>query len=74
MAETVSSNRPIVDREKVRASSSVTQTSDGANSATNIQTAPFLIRTFLKIGAFHRLAQFEEGPLPIVDEQQIFTW
>ncbi|KAJ3479581.1 hypothetical protein NLI96_g8970 [Meripilus lineatus] len=53
MAETVSSNRPIVDREK---------------------TAPFLIRTFLKIGAFHRLAQFEEGPLPIADEQQIFTW
>ncbi|KAH9939963.1 histone deacetylase complex protein [Amylocystis lapponica] len=38
------------------------------------KTAPFLIRTFIKIGSFHRVAQFEEGPLPISDEQQIFTW
>lgn len=38
------------------------------------QTAPFLIRAFIKIGSFHRVAQFEDGPLPITDEQQIFTW
>ncbi|KIY73995.1 hypothetical protein CYLTODRAFT_341112, partial [Cylindrobasidium torrendii FP15055 ss-10] len=37
-------------------------------------TCPFLIRTFLKVGAFHRLPQFEEGPLPTTDETQIFTW
>ena len=33
-----------------------------------------MIRTFLKIGAFHRLSQFEDGNVPIADEQQIFTW
>ncbi|KAI8989882.1 Sin3 associated polypeptide p18-domain-containing protein [Trametes punicea] len=38
------------------------------------KTAPFLIRTFIKIGTFHRLQQFEDGPLPIADEQQIYTW
>lgn len=38
------------------------------------QTAPFLIRAFIKVGGFHRLTQFEDVPLPIVDEQQIFTW
>ncbi|KAI0731840.1 histone deacetylase complex protein [Fomitopsis betulina] len=38
------------------------------------KTAPFLIRTFIKVGGFHRVAQFEDGSLPIVDEQQIFTW
>ena len=38
------------------------------------QTAPFLIRTFVKVGAFHRLSLFEEGTLPTTDEQQIFTW
>ncbi|KZT06490.1 uncharacterized protein LAESUDRAFT_714233 [Laetiporus sulphureus 93-53] len=38
------------------------------------KTAPFLVRTFIKIGSFHRLPQFEEGTLPIADEQQIFTW
>ncbi|THG95617.1 hypothetical protein EW026_g6072 [Hermanssonia centrifuga] len=38
------------------------------------KTAPFLIRTFIKVGTFHRLNQFEEGPLPITDEQQLFTW
>ncbi|KAF9449052.1 hypothetical protein P691DRAFT_799728 [Macrolepiota fuliginosa MF-IS2] len=37
-------------------------------------TAPFLIRTFVKIGSFHRLSLFEEGGLPTTDEQQIFTW
>ncbi|KAK0443918.1 histone deacetylase complex protein [Desarmillaria tabescens] len=38
------------------------------------KTAPFLIRTFIKIGSFHRIGQFEDGPLPTTDEQQIFTW
>ncbi|TFY81049.1 hypothetical protein EWM64_g2960 [Hericium alpestre] len=38
------------------------------------KTAPFLIRAFIKPGSFHRLAQFQDGPLPTADEQQIFTW
>ncbi|TDL30028.1 hypothetical protein BD410DRAFT_737267 [Rickenella mellea] len=38
------------------------------------KTAPFLIRTFVKIGGFHRLTLFDEGVLPTTDEQQIFTW
>ncbi|OSX59542.1 hypothetical protein POSPLADRAFT_1094093, partial [Postia placenta MAD-698-R-SB12] len=38
------------------------------------KTAPFLIRTFIKIGSFHRITQFEDGPIPTTDEQQIFTW
>lgn len=41
---------------------------------TTLQTAPFLIRTFVKIGGFHRLTLFEDGTLPTTDEQQIFTW
>ncbi|KAL0576591.1 hypothetical protein V5O48_005384 [Marasmius crinis-equi] len=36
--------------------------------------APFLIRTFVKIGGFHRLTLFEDGTLPTTDEQQLFTW
>ena len=35
--------------------------------------APFLIRTFVKAGTFHRLPLFE-GTRPATDEQQIFTW
>ncbi|KAH9986133.1 Sin3 associated polypeptide p18-domain-containing protein [Russula vinacea] len=38
------------------------------------KTAPFLIRAFVKVGSYHRLAQFQDGPLPIPDELQIFTW
>ncbi|EPQ58899.1 hypothetical protein GLOTRDRAFT_135912 [Gloeophyllum trabeum ATCC 11539] len=38
------------------------------------KTAPFLIRTFIKIGSFHRLNVFEDGALPTTDEQQIYTW
>ncbi|KAN0126381.1 Sin3 associated polypeptide p18 (SAP18) domain containing protein [Russula decolorans] len=38
------------------------------------KTAPFLIRAFVKVGSFHRLSQFQDGPLPIPDELQIFTW
>ncbi|KAI9447373.1 histone deacetylase complex protein [Lactarius indigo] len=38
------------------------------------KTAPFLIRAFVKTGSFHRISQFEDGPLPIADELQIFTW
>ncbi|KAH8979365.1 Sin3 associated polypeptide p18-domain-containing protein [Lactarius hatsudake] len=38
------------------------------------KTAPFLIRAFVKTGSFHRISQFEDGPVPIADELQIFTW
>ncbi|KAF8165932.1 Sin3 associated polypeptide p18-domain-containing protein [Crassisporium funariophilum] len=38
------------------------------------KTAPFLIRTFVKIGGFHRLSLFEDSTLPTTDEQQLFTW
>ncbi|KAH9971396.1 Sin3 associated polypeptide p18-domain-containing protein [Lactifluus volemus] len=38
------------------------------------KTAPFLIRAFVKVGSFHRLSQFQDGPLPMADELQIFTW
>ncbi|KAI0245873.1 Sin3 associated polypeptide p18-domain-containing protein [Lactifluus subvellereus] len=38
------------------------------------KTAPFLIRAFVKVGSFHRLSQFQDGPLPLADELQIFTW
>ncbi|KAG5641509.1 hypothetical protein DXG03_004838 [Asterophora parasitica] len=38
------------------------------------KTAPFLIRTFVKIGSFHRLGLFEDSTLPTTDEQQLFTW
>ena len=40
----------------------------------SLQTSPFLVRTFVKIGGFHRLTLFEDGTLPTTDEQQIFTW
>ena len=39
-----------------------------------LQTTLFLIRTFVKIGGFHRLTLFEDGTLPTTDEHQIFTW
>ncbi|KAI9574375.1 Sin3 associated polypeptide p18-domain-containing protein [Boletus coccyginus] len=38
------------------------------------KTAPFLIRSFVKVGTFHRLSLFEEGTLPTTDEHQLFTW
>jgi hypothetical protein len=41
---------------------------------TVVQAAPFLVRTFVKIGSFHRLSLFEDGSLPTTDEQQLFTW
>ncbi|KAJ7048095.1 Sin3 associated polypeptide p18-domain-containing protein [Mycena amicta] len=34
----------------------------------------FLVRTFVKIGSFHRITLFEDGTLPTTDEQQLFTW
>ncbi|KAF8187203.1 histone deacetylase complex protein [Pholiota molesta] len=43
-------------------------------SVSREKTAPFLIRTFVKIGSFHRLSLFEDGTLPTTDEHQIFTW
>ncbi|GJJ06982.1 hypothetical protein Clacol_001180 [Clathrus columnatus] len=38
------------------------------------KTAPFLIRTFVKISGFHRPSLFEDGTLPTTDEHQLFTW
>ncbi|KAL4076308.1 Sin3 associated polypeptide p18-domain-containing protein [Scleroderma yunnanense] len=49
-------------------------TSAGQPIVSREKTAPFLIRTFVKVGTFHRLSLFEEGTLPTTDEQQIFTW
>ncbi|KAF6751007.1 hypothetical protein DFP72DRAFT_909018 [Ephemerocybe angulata] len=37
------------------------------------KTAPFLIRTFAKVGGFHRLGLFEDGTLRTTDEHQLFT-
>nr|GAT43627.1 predicted protein [Mycena chlorophos] len=41
---------------------------------TREKTVPFLIRTFVKIGSFHRITLFEDGTFPTTDEQQLFTW
>lgn len=71
MEDTTPAGKPIVDREKVR-DSGLCSCSAGSQSCA--QTAPFLIRTFVKIGTYHRLNQFEDGPLPVSDEQQIYTW
>ncbi|KIY46034.1 hypothetical protein FISHEDRAFT_26105, partial [Fistulina hepatica ATCC 64428] len=38
------------------------------------QTTPFLIRTFVKMGGFHKLTLFEDGAPPTNDEHQLFTW
>ena len=70
MEDTTPAGKPIVDREKVRLSSQFRSCA----RITVLQTAPFLIRTFVKIGTYHRLQQFEDGPLPLGDEQQIYTW
>ncbi|KAF8138806.1 Sin3 associated polypeptide p18-domain-containing protein [Boletus edulis] len=43
-------------------------------SSPSSQTAPFLIRSFVRVGTFHRLSLFEEGTLPTTDEHQLFTW
>ncbi|KAF8841546.1 hypothetical protein BDN67DRAFT_996104 [Paxillus ammoniavirescens] len=51
-----------------------TTTPTGQSVVSREKTAPFLIRSFVKVGTFHRLSQFEEGTLPTTDEQQIFTW
>lgn len=58
-----------VAREKV-----CTMFISGETVLNHRQTAPFLIRTFVKIGSFHRLTLFEDGMLPTTDEQQLFTW
>ncbi|KAH8793863.1 hypothetical protein DL96DRAFT_1739055 [Flagelloscypha sp. PMI_526] len=34
----------------------------------------FLVHTFVKVDKFHRMDVFDDGPLPISDEHQIFTW
>ena len=65
MEETTSAGKPIVDREKVR----MYMTAYAKEVLTTCaQTAPFLIRTFVKVGAYHRLTQFEDGPLPLTDD------
>ncbi|KIM75231.1 hypothetical protein PILCRDRAFT_79224 [Piloderma croceum F 1598] len=51
-----------------------TTTPAGQPIVSREKTSPFLIRTFIKIGSFHRLTLFEDGTLPTTDEQQIFTW
>ena len=71
MEDVTPAGKPIVDREKVCASRRSLYTM-GPHRC--VQTAPFLIRTFVKIGTYHRLNQFEDGPLPVADEQQIYTW
>ena len=71
MEEVTPAGKPIVDREKVCFVRRSLYTSGPHRCA---QTAPFLIRTFVKIGTYHRLNQFEDGPLPVADEQQIYTW
>lgn len=38
-----------------------------------LQQPPFLIRTFIKPHAHHRIISFE-GQLPIADELQVYTW
>ncbi|KAG0703838.1 histone deacetylase complex protein [Suillus ampliporus] len=51
-----------------------TTTPAGQPIVSREKTAPFLIRTFVKVGSFHRLSLFEENALPTTDEQQIYTW
>ncbi|KIK39461.1 hypothetical protein CY34DRAFT_56977, partial [Suillus luteus UH-Slu-Lm8-n1] len=51
-----------------------TTTPAGQPIVSREKTAPFLIRTFVKVGSFHRLSLFEENTLPTTDEQQIYTW
>ncbi|KAF8338453.1 histone deacetylase complex protein [Amanita rubescens] len=51
-----------------------TTTPSGQPIVDRSKTTPFLIRTFVKIGGFHRLTLFEDGALPTTDEHQIFTW
>jgi histone deacetylase complex subunit SAP18 len=73
MEEKTPAGQPIIDREKVWQTHHVT--ADLTSSLTfSLQTAPFLIRAFVKVGSFHRLSQFQDGPLPLTDELQIFTW
>lgn len=62
------SGQPIVSREKVGFEDF------SATKPDQRQTAPFLIRTFVKLGGHHRLTLFEDGALPTTDEHQIFTW
>ena len=38
-----------------------------------LQQAPFLVRTFIKPHAHHRILDFE-GQLPVADELQVYTW
>ncbi|KAL9713177.1 hypothetical protein Ac2012v2_004418 [Leucoagaricus gongylophorus] len=46
----------------------------GNASLSRETTVPFLIRTFVRIGSFHRLSLFEDGSPPTTDEHQLHTW
>ncbi len=74
MDDKTPSGQPIVDREKVCHSRHFVCSWSLTNLTGQNQTAPFLIRAFVKVGSFHRLSQFEDGSLPLADELQIFTW
>jgi histone deacetylase complex subunit SAP18 len=64
--------QPVVDREKVQTDCCLQLLL--RSSWPGLQTAPFLIRAFIKIGTFHKTQTFEDGAVPTADEQQIFTW
>ncbi|KAM5542420.1 hypothetical protein V8D89_003879 [Ganoderma adspersum] len=49
-------------------------TASGKSIVDREKTSPFLNRIFVKIWDYHRLGQFEDGPLPLSDEQQTYTW
>ncbi|KAI9453459.1 Sin3 associated polypeptide p18-domain-containing protein [Lactarius psammicola] len=75
MEDKTPSGQPIVDREKVRQTHRFVRSWNHPHlTGQKKKTAPFLIRAFVKAGSFHRLSQFEDGPLPLADELQIFTW
>ncbi|KIM52615.1 hypothetical protein SCLCIDRAFT_1223555 [Scleroderma citrinum Foug A] len=44
-------------------------TPTGQPTVSKEKTAPSLIRTFVKVGTYHRLSLFEEGMLPTTNEQ-----
>ncbi|KAF8120312.1 hypothetical protein EV363DRAFT_1373031, partial [Boletus edulis] len=59
---------------RVQLHQQLSDTPSSTTSSPSSQTAPFLIRSFVRVGTFHRLLLFEEGTLPTTDEHQLFTW
>src|SRR6266702_5505962 len=74
MEDKTPSGQPIVDREKVCQTHHFVRSWNHPHLTGQKKAAPFLIRAFVKTGSFHRLSQFEDVPLPLADELQIFTW